>query len=215
MSDQKLCETCWRQTESPGNQIESLPSCENIEDDQEEDLDYSYWFSTPSFLIQSHTIPESRKTLLLTLTTSESSTEGNQHERRSIITSPCDIVKYLISSGSGDSTTKEKFSWTGCYEILQDLVSLVLKRSGTWSERYQPNTVEGNEAKLMARVFKSQHLTVTWYVNTRTLQIQDSESEESCQCLSKLLKQHTKRQESKVNKENKCYGKLIHNTKSD
>ena len=47
VSDQKLCETCWRQTESPGNQIESLPTCENIEDDQEEDLDYSYRFSTP------------------------------------------------------------------------------------------------------------------------------------------------------------------------
>ena len=92
------------------NQIESLPSCKNIKDDQKEDLDYSYRFSTPSFLIQSHTVPESRKTLPLTLTTSESSTEGNQHERRPIITSPCDIVKYLISSGSGDSTTKEKFS---------------------------------------------------------------------------------------------------------
>ena len=68
-SDQKFCETCWKQTGSPGNQIESLPSCENIEDDQEEDLDYSYRFSTPSFLIQSHTVPESRKTLPLTLTT--------------------------------------------------------------------------------------------------------------------------------------------------
>ena len=214
-SDQKLCETCSRQTESPGNQTESLPSCENIEDDQEEDLDYSYRFSTPSFLIQSHTVPESRKTLPLTLTTSESSTEGNQHERRPIITLPCEIVKYLISSGSGDSTTKEKFSWTGRYETLQDLVSLVLKRSGTWSERYQPNTVEGNESKLMARVFKSQNLTVTWYVNTKTLQIQGSESEESCQYLSKLLKEHTKKTRIHSNKEHECYGKLIHNTKSD
>ena len=207
-SDQKLCETCWRQTESPDNQTESLPSCENIEDDQEEDLDYSYRFSTPSFLIQSHTVPESRKTLPLTLTTSESSTEGNQHERRPIITSPCDIVKYLISSGSGDSTTKEKFSWTGRYETLQDLVSLVLKRSGTWSERYQPNTVEGNEAKLMARVFKSQTLMVTWYVNTKTLQIQGSESEESCQYLSKLLKEHTKKQESTVTKSTNAMANL-------
>ena len=109
-SDQKLCETCWRQTESPGNQIESLPSCKNIEDDQEEDLDYNYRFSTPSFLIQSHTVPESRKTIPLTLTTPGSSSEGNQHECRPIITSPCDIVKYLICSGSRDSTTKEKFS---------------------------------------------------------------------------------------------------------
>ena len=207
-SDQILCETCWRQTESPGNQTESLPSCENIEDDQEEHLDYSYRFSTPSFLVQSHTVPESRKTLPLTLTTSESSTEGNQHECRPIITSPCDIVKYLISSGSGDSTTKEKFSWTGRYETLQDLVSLVLKRSGTWSERYQPNTVEGNEAKLMARVFKSQNLTVTWYVNTKTLQIQGSESEESCQYLSKLLKEHTKKQESTVTKSTNAMANL-------
>ena len=68
----------------------------------------------------------------------------------------------------------------------------MLKRSGTWSERYQPNSVEGNEANLMARVFKSQNLTVTWYVNTKTLQIQGSESEERCQYLSKLIRQHTK-----------------------
>ena len=54
------------------------------------------------------TLPENRKTLPLTLTTSESSTEGNQHERKPIITSPCDIVKYLTSSGSGDSTTKRE-----------------------------------------------------------------------------------------------------------
>ena len=74
---------------------------------------------------------------------------------------PGDIVKYLISSGLGDSTTKKKFSWTGCYEMLQDLGSLVLKRRGTWSERYQPNTIEGNEVKLMAHIFKSQNLTAT------------------------------------------------------
>ena len=114
---------------------------------------------------------------------------------------------YLISGGSGDSTTKEKFSWTGCYETLQDLV-LVLKRSGTWSERYQPDTVEGNEAKLMARVFKSQNLTVTWYVNTKTLQIQGSESEERCQYLSKLLKQHAERQESTVTKSTNAMANL-------
>ena len=153
-------------------QIESLPSCENIEDDQEEDLDYSYKFCTPSLLIQSHTVPEISKTLPLTLTTSESSTKENQHERRPITISPRpqrllqglglrrpansaysdpslfdinkmvdydaspsrspgDMVKYLIFSGSGDITTKEKFSRVGCYETLQDLVSLVLKRNGT------------------------------------------------------------------------------------
>ena len=48
----------------------------------------------------------------------------------------------------------------------------------------------------MIHGFKSQKLTVTWYVNTKTLQIQGSESEESCLYLSKLIKQHTKRQES-------------------
>ena len=79
VSDQKLCETCWRQTGNPGNQIESLLSCENIEDDLEEDQDYSYRFSTSSFYIQSHTVPEIRKTLPLTLTTSESLKEINMN----------------------------------------------------------------------------------------------------------------------------------------
>ena len=52
----------------------------------------------------------------------------------------------------------------------------------------------------MARVFKSQSLTVIWYVNTKTLQIQGSESEARCQYLSKPIRQHTKRQESTVTK---------------
>ena len=42
----------------------------------------------------------------------------------------------------------------------------------------------------------------------KTLQIQGSESEESCQYLSKLLKQHTKRQESTVTKSTNAMAKL-------
>ena len=52
----------------------------------------------------------------------------------------------------------------------------------------------------MTHVFKSQNLTVTWYVNTKTLQIKGSESEEGCKYLSKLIKRHTKRQESTATK---------------
>ena len=67
----------------------------------------------------------------------------------------------------------------------------------------------------MACVFKLQSLTVTWYGNTKTFQIQGSESEESCQYLSKLLKEHKKKTRIHSNKEHERYGKLIHNTKSD
>ena len=80
-----------------------------------------------------------------------------------------DIIKFLTAISHGENYVKEKFSWLGSYETLQDLVSIVIKWTGSWSERIQGNAIESS--RVMAHVFKSQNLTLTWYVNTKTLQL--------------------------------------------
>ena len=89
-----------------------------------------------------------------------------------------DIIKFLTATSHGENYVKEKFSWLGSYETLQDLVSIVIKRTGSWSERTQENATESS--RVMAHVFKSHNLTLTWYVNIKTLQLQASDSEQIC-----------------------------------
>ena len=103
-----------------------------------------------------------------------------------------DIIKFLTAISHGENYVKEKFSWLGSYETLQDLVSIVIKKTRSWSERIQGNATESS--RVMAHVFKSQNLTFTWYVNTKTLQLQGSDSEQICLQLSKLVKQYAKKQ---------------------
>ena len=103
-----------------------------------------------------------------------------------------DIIKFLTATSHGENYVKEKFSWLGSYETLQDFVSIVIKRTGSWSERIQGNATESS--RVMAHVFKSHNLTLTWYVNTKTLQLQGSDSKQICLQLSKLVKQYAKKQ---------------------
>ena len=103
-----------------------------------------------------------------------------------------DIIKFLTATSHGENYVKEEFSWLGSYEMLQDLVSIVIKRTRSWSEHIQGNATESS--RVLAHVFKSHNLTLTWYVNTKTLLLQGSNSEQICLQLSKLVKQYTKKQ---------------------
>ena len=60
------------------------------------------------------------------------------------------------------------------------------------SERIQANA--SKSTRVMAHVFKSDNITLTWYVNTKTLQLQGSYSEQICLQLSKLVKHYAKKQ---------------------
>ena len=101
-----------------------------------------------------------------------------------------DIIKFLTATSHGENNAKEKFSWLGSYETLQGLVSIVIKRTGSWSEHIQANAT-GN-TRVMAHVFKSHNITLTWYVNTKTLQLQGPDSEQIYLQLSELVKHYAK-----------------------
>ena len=62
---------------------------------------------------------------------------------------------------------KIRFRWLGTVDLLKDFVNLVLNNSGTWSE-----------SRKSAISFKTASLTLTFYKNTKTLQLQGSKAHE-------------------------------------
>ena len=65
----------------------------------------------------------------------------------------------------------------GTFDLLKDLVTLILKKSSTWSESRRSSVS-----------FKTSHLTITFFKNTLTLQLQGSQATETSDFLVPLKK---------------------------
>ena len=75
----------------------------------------------------------------------------------------------------------------GTFNLLKDLVTLILKKSGTWSE-----------ARRSSVSFKTSNLTITFYKNTLTLQLQGSQATETSDFLVSLKKTEAKAKNSEI-----------------
>ena len=70
---------------------------------------------------------------------------------------------------------KVRFRWKGNVDKLRDFVSLVLKKSGTW-----------HDTRKSTKAFKTVNLTVTYYMNTLTLQLHGNKAPETGEFLINL-----------------------------
>ena len=75
----------------------------------------------------------------------------------------------------------------GTFDLLKDLVTLILKKSGTWSESRRSSVS-----------FKTSNLTITFYKNTLTLQLQGSQATETSDFLVSLKKAEAKAKNSEI-----------------
>ena len=93
------------------------------------------------------------------------------------------IDKVLLKMKNSKGKTKFCIKWTGGLDELRDFVSLVLKKSGDWTE--------ANKKRSLV-IFKTANLTITHYTSTSTLQSQENKASDSITYIKSLKDIHPK-----------------------
>ena len=97
------------------------------------------------------------------------------------------VEKFKVKRKTVKGKPKIRFRWMGTFDLLKDLVTLILKKSGTWSESRRSSVS-----------FKTSNLTITFYKNTLTLQLQGSQATETSDFLVSLTKTEAKAKNSEI-----------------
>ena len=97
------------------------------------------------------------------------------------------VEKLKVKRKTVKGKPKIRFRWMGTLDLLKDLVTLILKKSGTWSESRRSSVS-----------FKTSNLTITFYKNTLTLQLQGSQATETSDFLVSLKKTEAKAKNSEI-----------------
>ena len=85
------------------------------------------------------------------------------------------VDKLKVKKKTVNDKPKIRFRWLGSLDLLKDLVTLVLKKSGSWSE-----------SRKSSISFKTANLTITFHKNTLTLQLQGNKATEITNLLISL-----------------------------
>ena len=85
------------------------------------------------------------------------------------------VDKLKVKKKTITDKPKIRFRWLGSLDLLKDFVTLVLKKSGSWSE-----------SRKSSISFKTANLTITFYKNTLTLQLQGNKATEIANLLISL-----------------------------
>ena len=85
------------------------------------------------------------------------------------------VDKLKVKKKTVNDKPKIRFHWLGSLDLLKDFVTLVLKKSGSWSE-----------SRKSSISFKTANLTITFYKNTLTLQLQGNKATEIANLLISL-----------------------------
>ena len=97
------------------------------------------------------------------------------------------VEKLKVKRKTVKGKLKIRFRWMGTFDLLKDLVTLILKKSGTWSESRRSSVS-----------FKTSNLTITFYKNTLTLQLQGSQATKTSDFLVSLKKAEAKAKNSEI-----------------
>ena len=95
------------------------------------------------------------------------------------------VEKLKVKRKTVKGKPKIRFRWMGTFDLLKDRVTLILKKPGTWSESRRSSVS-----------FKTSNLTITFYRNTLTLQLQGSQATETSDFLVSLKKTEAKAKNS-------------------
>ena len=97
------------------------------------------------------------------------------------------VEKFKVKRKTVKGKPKIRFRWMGIFDLLKDLVTLILKKSGTWSESRRSSVS-----------FKTSNVTITFYKNTLSLQLQGSQATETSDFLVSLKKTEAKAKNSEI-----------------